>query len=153
MYYNPDDIRRKNSNPKEPSVFEEYITYLERNLLELEITGLSPVTAQIALIELRNAYFKQTNKDDPNSAVEAVLQKDLDENLYAVAMGDIATEYMELDIKNSLGMSYLEYLKLPYFIKEEIKEAITKRSDAKIKMEKEEERKRKKQYGNLGGKG
>lgn len=114
---------------------------------------MSPVTAQIALIELRNAYFKQTNKDDPNSAVEAVLQKDLDENLYAVAMGDIATEYMELDIKNSLGMSYLEYLKLPYFIKEEIKEAITKRSDAKIKMEKEEERKRKKQYGNLGGKG
>ena len=76
---------------------------------------MSPVTAQIALIELRNAYFKQTNKEDPNSAVEAVLQKDLDENLYAVAMGDIATEYMELDIKNSLGMSYLEYLKLPYF--------------------------------------
>ena len=147
MYYNPDDIRRKNN--KEPSVFESYITYMERNLLELEITGLSPVTAQVALIELRNAYFKQTDKDDPNSAIESVLQKDLDENLYAKAMGDIAMEYMELDIKANLGMSYLEYLKMPYFIKDELKEAILKRSEIKKKIEKEEEKKRAKQYGHI----
>lgn len=147
MYYNPDDIRRKNN--KEPSVFESYITYMEKNLLELEITGLSPVTAQVALIELRNAYFNQTNKDDPNSVIESVLQKDLDENLYAKAMGDIAMEYMELDIKANLGMSYLEYLKLPYFIKDELKEAILKRSEIKKKIEKEEEKKRAKQYGNI----
>lgn len=147
MYYNPDDIRRKNN--KEPSVFESYITYMEKNLLELEITGLSPVTAQVALIELRNAYFNQTNKDDPNSVIESVLQKDLDENLYAKAMGDIAMEYMELDIKANLGMSYPEYLKLPYFIKDELKEAILKRSEIKKKIEKEEEKKRAKQYGNI----
>lgn len=147
MYYNPDDIRRKNN--KEPSVFESYITYMEKNLLELEITGLSPVTAQVALIELRNAYFNQTNKDDPNSVIESVLQKDLDENLYAKTMGDIAMEYMELDIKANLGMSYPEYLKLPYFIKDELKEAILKRSEIKKKIEKEEEKKRAKQYGNI----
>lgn len=147
MYYNPDDIRRKNN--KEPSIFESYITYMEKNLLELEITGLSPVTAQVALIELRNAYFNQTNKDDPNSVIESVLQKDLDENLYAKAMGDIAMEYMELDIKANLGMSYPEYLKLPYFIKDELKEAILKRSEIKKKIEKEEEKKRAKQYGNI----
>jgi hypothetical protein len=121
----------------------------DSNILGLEITGLSPVTAQVALIELRNAYFNQTNKDDPNSVIESVLQKDLDENLYAKAMGDIAMEYMELDIKANLGMSYLEYLKLPYFIKDELKEAILKRSEIKKKIEKEEEKKRAKQYGNI----
>ncbi len=122
---------------------------MEKNLLELEIVGLSPVTAQVALIELRNAYFNQTDKNDPNSVVESVLQKDLDENLYAKAMGDIAMEYMELDIKSNLGMSYTEYLKLPYFIKDELKEAILKRSEIKKKIEKEEEKKRARQYGNI----
>jgi len=62
LYYNPDDIRRRNS--KLPSVFEEYVSYLEKNLLELEINGLSPVTAQIALIELRNVFFNQIDKND-----------------------------------------------------------------------------------------
>lgn len=147
MYYNPDDIRRRDN--KEPSILESYITYMEKNLLELEIIGLSPVTAQVALIELRNAYFKQTNKDDPASAIESILQKDLDENLYAKAMGDIAMEYMELDIKANLGMSYLEYLRMPYFIKEDLKEAILKRNEVKKKIEKEEEKKRAKQYGNI----
>lgn len=69
-----------------------------------------------------------------------------------MAMGEIATEYMELDVKNSLGMSYLEYLKLPYFVKEELKVAITKRMQAKTRVEKEEEKKRNKKYNNLGGK-
>lgn len=47
-------------------------------------------------------------------------------------MGDIAMEYMELDIKTNLGMSYPEYLKLPYFIKDELKEAILKK-EVKLK--------------------
>lgn len=72
-----------------------------------------------------------------------------------MAMSEIATEYMELDVKNSLGMSYLEYLKLPYFIKEELKAAIIKRMQAKKRVEKivekEEEKKRDKKYNNLGG--
>lgn len=151
LYNNPEDVKRRQSNPNAQSVFEDYITFMETQLLELEIQGLTPVTAQIALIELRNTFFNQVDKKNPSFVIESVLQKPFDKNSYSAGIEDILREYIKSDISSNLGMSFPEWLKVPYFIKKNLLDVLAETNSTKGKMEKKEMEKREKALKDLKG--
>lgn len=142
LYNNPEDVKRRTQDPNSKSVFEEYILFMETQLLELEVQGLTPVTAQIALIELRNTFFKQVDKKDESYVIESVLQKPFDKNSYTTAMADILKEYMRSDISTNLGMSFPEWLKVPYFMKKTLLDVVEEANKEKSKVDKKEADKR-----------
>lgn len=151
LYNNPDDVKRKLNNPESKSVFEDYITFMETQLLELEIKGLTPVTAQIALIELRNTFFNQVDKKDPSYVIESILQKPFDKNSYSAGIEDILKEYIRSDINANLGMSFPEWLKVPYFMKKSLLDVIEDVNKSKSKNEKKEMEKREKALKDFKG--
>lgn len=152
LYNNPEDVKRKlDKNPDSKSVYEEYIIFMETQLLELEIQGLTPVTAQIALIELRNTFFNQVDKEDPSYVIESVLQKPFDRNIYSAGIEEILKEYIKSDINENLGMSFPEWLKVPYFIKKNLLDIVEEANKSRNKAEKQEIQKREKALKDLKG--
>lgn len=151
LYNNPKDAKLKVKNPKAKVTFDKYIEYMEKQMLELEISGLTPVTAQIAFIELRNIFFNQVDEKDASRVIESVLQKPFDANIYSLGIQNLLKEYIKKDIKENLGMSFAEYLKVPFYIKESLFSILDEKDKEKSKAEKEELKKRERNLKNIKG--
>ena len=90
---------------------------MRNRILQLRKLNLDSVSAQAALIESRNYFFDKNLSANPSSIIEASLYKEFDTNMLENGLAKNVSDYTELAIKDSLGMSFKEFMDLPIYYK------------------------------------
>ena len=90
---------------------------MRSKILHLRKLNLDSVSAQAALIESRNYFFNNNLSANPSSIIEASLYKEFDTNMLENGLAKNVSDYTELAIKDSLGMSFKEFMDLPIHYK------------------------------------
>jgi len=130
LYNNPADLSL--AKDKKP-FFNRYLEYMRDILLAEKANSISPILAKGALIEARNLFFGIVSKNQ-SKIIESVLHKDIDTNIYLIGMENLLDEYMSLDIKEHLGMSYPEWAAVPINLKQSIIKKVIERIKSKEKI-------------------
>lgn len=116
VYGNNDNVNKVRA--KKDTILEEFQKFMKNRLLDLRKLNLDSVSAQAALIESRNFFFKKNIKGD--SIVESSLYKEFDSNIIQLGIASTLKEYTELSVKEALGLSYKEFLDMPIYYKKTI---------------------------------
>ena len=101
----------------EKVIIERYQDFMRSKILHLRKLNLDSVSAQAALIESRNYFFNNNLSANPSSIIEASLYKEFDTNMLENGLAKNVSDYTELAIKDSLGMSFKEFMDLPIYYK------------------------------------
>lgn len=115
LYGSNDNVSKVKAGEK--VVIERYQDFMRDKILHLRKLNLDSVSAQAALIESRNYFFNKNLSANPSSIVEASLYKEFDTNMLENGLAKNVSDYTELAIKDSLGMSFKEFMDLPIYYK------------------------------------
>lgn len=148
LYNNPADLSLgKDDKP----FFNRYLEYMRDILLSEKGGSISPILSKGALTEARNLFFGTVSKKQ-DRIIESVLYKNIDKNIYLMGMENLLDEYMSLDIKEYLGMSYPEWLAVPINLKETIVKKVMEKIKSKERAIQDEIKKNRLEKEKLGGK-
>lgn len=115
LYGSNDNVLKVKTGEK--VIIERYQDFMRNRILQLRKLNLDSVSAQAALIESRNYFFDKNLSANPSSIIEASLYKEFDTNMLENGLAKNVSDYTELAIKDSLGMSFKEFMDLPIYYK------------------------------------
>ena len=115
LYGSNDNVLKVKTGEK--VIIERYQDFMRSKILHLRKLNLDSVSAQAALIESRNYFFNNNLSANPSSIIEASLYKEFDTNMLENGLAKNVSDYTELAIKDSLGMSFKEFMDLPIYYK------------------------------------
>ena len=115
LYGSNDNVLKVKTGEK--VIIERYQDFMRNRILHLRKLNLDSVSAQAALIESRNYFFNNNLSANPSSIIEASLYKEFDTNMLENGLAKNVSDYTELAIKDSLGMSFKEFMDLPIYYK------------------------------------
>lgn len=115
LYGSNDNVLKVKTGEK--VIIERYQDFMRDKILHLRKLNLDSVSAQAALIESRNYFFNNNLSANPSSIIEASLYKEFDTNMLENGLAKNVSDYTELAIKDSLGMSFKEFMDLPIYYK------------------------------------
>ena len=115
LYGSNDNVLKVKTGEK--VIIERYQDFMRSKILHLRKLNLDSVSAQAALIESRNYFFNNNLSANPSSIIEASLYKEFDTNMLENGLAKNVSDYTELAIKESLGMSFKEFMDLPIYYK------------------------------------
>jgi hypothetical protein len=115
LYGSNDNVLKVKTGEK--VIIERYQDFMRNKILHLRKLNLDSVSAQAALIESRNYFFNNNLSANPSSIIEASLYKEFDTNMLENGLAKNVSDYTELAIKDSLGMSFKEFMDLPIYYK------------------------------------
>ena len=115
LYGSNDNVLKVKTGEK--VIIERYQDFMRSKILHLRKLNLDSVSAQAALIESRNYFFNNNLSANPSSIIEARLYKEFDTNMLENGLAKNVSDYTELAIKDSLGMSFKEFMDLPIYYK------------------------------------
>ena len=115
LYGSNDNVLKVKTGEK--VIIERYQDFMRSKILHLRKLNLDSVSAQAALIESRNYFFNNNLSANPSSIIEASLYKEFDTNMLEYGLAKNVSDYTELAIKDSLGMSFKEFMDLPIYYK------------------------------------
>lgn len=115
LYGSNDNVLKVKTGEK--VIIERYQDFMRDKILHLRKLNLDSVSAQAALIESRNYFFNKNLSANPSSIIEASLYKEFDTNMLENGLAKNVSDYTELAIKDSLGMSFKEFMDLPIYYK------------------------------------
>ena len=115
LYGSNDNVLKVKTGEK--VIIERYQDFMRNRILQLRKLNLDSVSAQAALIESRNYFFNNNLSANPSSIIEASLYKEFDTNMLENGLAKNVSDYTELAIKDSLGMSFKEFMDLPIYYK------------------------------------
>ena len=115
LYGSNDNVLKVKTGEK--VIIERYQDFMRNKILHLRRLNLDSVSAQAALIESRNYFFNNNLSANPSSIIEASLYKEFDTNMLENGLAKNVSDYTELAIKDSLGMSFKEFMDLPIYYK------------------------------------
>ena len=115
LYGSNDNVLKVKTGEK--VIIERYQDFMRDKILHLRKLNLDSVSAQAALIESRNYFFYINLSANPSSIIEASLYKEFDTNMLENGLAKNVSDYTELAIKDSLGMSFKEFMDLPIYYK------------------------------------
>ena len=115
LYGSNDNVLKVKTGEK--VIIERYQDFMRSKILHLRKLNLDSVSAQAALIESSNYFFNNNLSANPSSIIEASLYKEFDTNMLENGLAKNVSDYTELAIKDSLGMSFKEFMDLPIYYK------------------------------------
>lgn len=115
LYGSNDNVLKVKTGEK--VIIERYQDFMRNRILHLRKLNLDSVSAQAALIESRNYFFNNNLSANPSSIIEASLYKEFDTNMLENGLAKNVSDYTELAIKDSLGMSFKEFMDLSIYYK------------------------------------
>ena len=115
LYGSNDNVLKVKTGEK--VIIERYQDFMRSKILHLRKLNLDSVSAQAALIESRNYFFNNNLSANPSSIIEASLYNEFDTNMLENGLAKNVSDYTELAIKDSLGMSFKEFMDLPIYYK------------------------------------
>ena len=115
LYGSNDNVLKVKTGEK--VIIERYQDFMRSKILHLRKLNLDSVSAQAALIESRNYFFNNNLSANPSSIIEASLYKEFDTNMLENGLAKNVSDYTDLAIKDSLGMSFKEFMDLPIYYK------------------------------------
>ena len=115
LYGSNDNVLKVKTGEK--VIIERYQDFMRSKILHLRKLNLDSVSVQAALIESSNYFFNNNLSANPSSIIEASLYKEFDTNMLENGLAKNVSDYTELAIKDSLGMSFKEFMDLPIYYK------------------------------------
>ena len=115
LYGSNDNVLKVKTGEK--VIIERYQDFMRSKILHLRKLNLDSVSAQAALIKSSNYFFNNNLSANPSSIIEASLYKEFDTNMLENGLAKNVSDYTELAIKDSLGMSFKEFMDLPIYYK------------------------------------